>query len=246
MRPAVCVSLHDVAPPTWPACASLLKMLDALGPIPVTLLLVPDYHRSGRFDYSPAFRRAIEERIRRGDEVALHGYYHLDEARTPRQPADWFRRRVLTAGEGEFAALDRDRARLRLESGLALFASLGWPVGGFVAPAWLLGRGARDALAGLPFRYATTQRAIYRLPDWHRALAPSLVYSVRSGWRRGLSRAWNARLFATQRHRPLLRISLHPVDARYQSVVAAWRLWIGIAMRDRTAMTKLDWVDAAW
>lgn len=244
-RAALCVSLHDVAPPTWPACAALLHMLDELGPIPVTLLLVPDYHSSGRFDANPAFLRAIEERIDRGDEVALHGYYHVDDSPAPCRPAEWFKRRVLTAGEGEFAALTRDRARARLESGLAMFSRLGWPLTGFVAPAWLLGAGARDALDGLPFRYTTTQRAIYGLPSWRSTWAPSLVYSVRSAWRRGMSRAWNARLYAAQRHRPLLRVSLHPVDGRFPTVVEDWRHWIGRALRERTALTKSDWVDAS-
>jgi len=68
----VCVSVHDVAPATWTQCERLLGMLDAIGPLPVTLLVVPDFHRAGAVDTSAAFIRAIKARLARGDEVALH------------------------------------------------------------------------------------------------------------------------------------------------------------------------------
>src|SRR5262249_34000451 len=166
----VCISVHDVAPATWPRCERLLGMLDACGASPVTLLVVPDYHRLGRIDGHPAFLRALERRLARGDEIALHGYHHLDDAAPPRGPLDWFARRALTQSEGEFAALAADEALARIARGVALMAALGWTVRGFVAPAWLLGRGARVALSsrtgGSGFAYTTTRGGVYRLPDW--------------------------------------------------------------------------------
>src|SRR3569623_1658441 len=102
---ALCVSLHDVAPATWPACRRLLAMLDGIGQLPVRLLVVHDNNNRGCVDNVAAFVRAIEARRARGDEVVLHGYHHLDERLTGSQPLDWLQRRVYTAGEGEFAAL---------------------------------------------------------------------------------------------------------------------------------------------
>ena len=83
---ALCVALHDVAPETWPQCAALLDLLDGLGVSPLTLLVVPDWHARGRIDADAGFVRAIEHRRARGDEIALHGYFHRDDAPPPRTP----------------------------------------------------------------------------------------------------------------------------------------------------------------
>lgn len=245
--PALCVSLHDVSPATWPACARLLSMIDALGSgsVPVTLLVVPDYHRRGRIDHDPAFLRTIERRLAKGDEVALHGYYHLDDQTRPRGATDWLRRCVYTAGEGEFDALDAEEAGARLEQGLALMRRLAWPVHGFVAPAWLLGAGTRTALCRLPFAYTTTLRAIHRLPDWRMTPSPGLVYSVRGPLRRAVSRGWNTWLFAQLRQREApLRLELHPADARHEAVVGHWWSLIERALPHRHPMTKHRWLEA--
>jgi uncharacterized protein len=245
-RPAVCISVHDVAPATWPRCARLLAMLDECGAGPVTLLVVPDYHHGGRIDLYPWFVRAINERRARGDEIALHGYYHEDDAPPPRGALGWVERRVLTQSEGEFAAIGADDALERLERGAALMASLRWPVRGFVAPAWLLGRGARLALSsptrGAGFAYTTTRNGVYRLPDWQYTFSPSLVCSVRSAWRRAMSQALNAATFAAARRGRLLRLSLHPVDAEHPEVMAHWRGWIARALEHHAPATKLQWV----
>ena len=219
-------------------------MIDGVGSIPVTLLVVPDYHRRGRIDRDPPFLRAVEQRLAKGDEVALHGYYHLDDQAASLGPAAWLRRRVYTAGEGEFAALSKDEAAARLERGVKLLQGLGWPVHGFVAPAWLLSAGSRAALSQLPFTYTTTLRAIHRLPDWQTYVSPSLVYSVRSPVRRALSRSWNDRLFTRLGQRPApLRLGLHPADAHHQLVVHHWQYLIEQALQQRRPMTKQGWLE---
>ena len=245
-EPALCVSLHAVAPATWPACRRLLAMHDGIGPQPERLLVVPDYHHSGSLDHDPAFARASEARRARGDEVVLHGYHHLDERVPGSQPLDWLQRRVYTAGEGEFAALAAADAHHRLLRGWDMLTGrLHWPIAGFVAPAWLLGPGARAALTQLPFRYTTTLRSIYRLPDWHETAAPSLVYSVRSAWRRTLSRRWNRWLYTRSANLPLLRAGLHPADADHSDVVDDWRALLQRALEQRRPLTKRDWVEGA-
>ena len=59
----------------------------------------------------------------------------------------------MTAGEGEFLGLSRADAATRIADGRALIEGvIGRPIDGFVAPAWLYGDGAREALkeAGIP------------------------------------------------------------------------------------------------
>ncbi len=241
----VCLSIHDVAPATWPACRRLLELVDSFGAVPVTLLVVPDYHGAGRIDRSPGFLRAIENRLARGDEVALHGYFHLDEAPSPRTPLGWFQRRVLTRSEGEFAALTREEAEKRLSEGLELMRALRWPVQGFVAPAWLPGPGSRAALPQFGFAYTTTRSGLYRLPGWQFTWCPSLVYSVGARWRHVLSETLDAAAKLATSGREIARISLHPVDAQCPSAMRHWRREIETLLATRVPVTKAQWARTA-
>lgn len=239
----LCVSLHDVAPATWSACAPILAMLDQTANIPLSLLVVPDYHRRGRIDRDVGFLRAMERRLARGDEIVLHGFYHLDDG--PVGALDYLRRRVYTAGEAEFSALDQAQACERLEAGLSLFQRLGWPVSGFVAPVWLLNPAVMRALQALPFHYTSTLRGFYRLPSGQFLPSQSLVYSVRTRWRRWLSRRWNPYLFARMQQQPLLRFALHPADAVHADVMDDWRRMLLQALDSRQAMTKTNAIQSS-
>ncbi len=240
----VCISIHDVAPSTWPACRQLLRLVDGFGAVPVTLLVVPDYHRAGRIDAFPDFLRAIEKRLARGDEAALHGYYHVDDSPPPRTPWAWFQRRVLTRSEGEFAVLSREEVERRVRAGLELTQALGWPVEGFIAPAWLPGP-ARAVLADFPFAYTTTRTGIYRLPEWQFTWSPSLVYSVGSRWRPALSESLDRLVSSLTSSRELVRVSLHPVDAGCPRALSHWSSVIENMLACRTPVTKAQWARAA-
>jgi predicted deacetylase len=234
----VCVVLHDVAPATWPLCARLLDWLDELGAPPVTLLVVPDFHARGRVDATPEFVRAIEARLRRGDELALHGYHHRDAAPAPRDPVDWLLRRVLTAGEGEFAALSALQARRKLRDGLDTFAQLGWPVSGFVPPAWLASAGTRGALKDSGLQYTSTHAALIALPDGRRFAAPCLTASPRSSWRRVASRLWLRAAVATTSGVGTVRVGLHPGDVLHDDLMTCWRSVLTHLLMLREPVTK--------
>lgn len=232
------VAVHDVSPATWPQCQRLLALLDAAGPVPVTLLVVPEYHHRVRVSEDRAFLKAMEVRLARGDEIALHGYYHLDNGPPARSAIERLRRRGYTSGEGEFSALSADQARARLERGLETFRRLGWPVAGFVAPAWLVSPGTWAALRGLPFTYTSTLGGLHLLHPCRFIPARSLVYSVRAPWRRQLSRGWNRYLFTRVRDHALLRLGLHPADACHPGVLRDWRRFVERALQDRVPVTK--------
>jgi predicted deacetylase len=249
MRPteparALCVSLHDVAPETWPQCRVLLDAIHAVAPIPVSLLAVPAYHRHAPAD-SAAYDGQLEHRLACGDELVLHGYTHLDEAAPPATWRDRFTRQVYTRSEGEFYAIDEAEARRRLELGLAWFARRRWPVQGFVAPAWLLGQGAWKALADFPFVYTTTMRRFYLLPERQPLQSRSLVYTVRTHWRRQMSRGWNTMLSRALRDAPLVRLSLHPTDAAHPDIVRHCQMLVETLAGQRRAMTKASFA-ALW
>jgi predicted deacetylase len=235
------IVLHDVAPINLPACERVLGAIRnaALpGPMPpVTLLAVPCYHRSATaWPDDALFDRWLDRAHAQGHELALHGYTHLDD-----QPLAGWRdrlvRRWYTAAEGEFAALPADEAERRLDVGVAWFRRQGWPLHGFVAPAWLIGAGARAALQRVPFDYTCTLNTLESPPGHLLLHSRSLVYSTRSAWRRVASRWWNGLHAQRQQQAPLLRLELHPQDAEHPAIRRQWSSVLRTALQQRHAVT---------
>lgn len=235
--------LHDVAPETWADYKPFVEAVDALGKVPISWLVVPDFHRRNPLDKHPDFRRMLDQRLARGDELILHGCYHADDAPSPRTPRDWFMRRVYTH-EGEFYALDRAESARRLQHGIELFERNQWPLHGFVAPAWLLGEGARQALAATGLTYTSDPGHFFLLPDYTAIDAPGLVWSARSAWRRGMSRLVSEKMLKRHRDAPVLRLGLHPVDMRHDF---SRRYWLEVLNRlmveGRKPVTKIEWLN---
>ena len=243
-RAAVAIALHDVSPATWRDCAVLLRMLDDAGATPLTLLVVPDYHFRAPVAADRAFVEAMNERLWRGDELVLHGLHHIDTAPPPRTLRGYVERRIFTRAEGEFAALPLDEAVTRIAAGVELFDALRWPLSGFVPPAWLANDSARAALArsAHPFTYMTVRSGIYSLPEWRFERTANLCYSPDTVLRRACSRLAIRHELRLARRTPLLRISLHPQDAREPPVLAHWRELVGAAIATRHAVTKREWI----
>ena len=241
---ALCIALHDVAPATWPRCQALLALLDDLGAPPLTLLAVPDFHGRGGFETAPAIAATLRARQARGDAIALHGLHHRDEGPPPRTPADWLRRRALTAGEGEFAALGATAAAARIAAGRDRLGRLGFAIDGFVPPAWLASSGTRIVLITSGLRWTSSHTALHDLASGRRVAAPCLTASPRSPWRRTLSRIWLRGLLRATRQAPLLRVGLHPDDALHPDLLATWRVVLQELLATRTALTKRHALDA--
>ena len=236
-RRILCVSLHDVAPATLGECRNTLAFLDSLRIGPVALLVVPDYHGQGRADRDDQFCDFLHARLRRGDEIVLHGYLHQDSGSVPHGFGEWLERRVYTDGEGEFARLEADAARARLLRGLAVLRSAGWHPGGFVPPAWLISPGTRLELEGLPLRYYATRDRLCLIGGERRIFAPSLVLSTRSFWRRALSIPVNYAALGQRMNSPVVRAALHPRDVQYASLESLWRKLLG-QLAARTVVTE--------
>lgn len=236
----LCVSLHDVAPATWPHCQRVIDAVYEVARVPLTLLVVPAYH--GACSAQPHFEIAMGTQLAAGHELALHGYFHVDP-HVPTDVIDWVRRRIYTAGEGEFCGLSEAEASERLTLGSRWFAANGWPLAGFVAPAWLLGADARRALmARTDLQYTSTLTQLITLPEGRAIQAPCLTYSVRSAWRRPTSIAWNTLLANAKASAPVLRLGLHPHDAESKSVRRSWQRLLERALRDREPVTKVEFV----
>jgi uncharacterized protein len=237
-RPAFCVSIHDVATPTWAACEQLMKRLPVLKELPLTLLLVPDWHRHGESPQPDAeqFHQAITTLQASGHELCLHGYTHLDE--WPASVTDWWQRRMLTRSEGEFAALDESAARERLRQGQRWLAAHGWRARGFVPPAWMINAQGIRALRDAGFDYLGLYSRWRRLADGANIAAPSITYSTRHLPGDALWRNLQDVLLLSARRIPVLRLALHPADVRRSANLAHAGRLIEQWLRYRVPLTE--------
>jgi len=235
----VCIVVHDAAPSTRSACVRTLAAIrDVAGDAPVTILAVPRYHDEGS---NASFEAWLGDRVRRGDELALHGCTHRDDG-TPAGWLDALRRSRYTRGEGEFWSLSRKEALARIDVGIEWFAKNDWPLSGFVAPAWLLGPGAREALVERPFEYTATLRQLVHLPDQTPVTSQSVVYSTANAWRRASSLAWNRFVAIAERDNRLLRLELHPRDADFAAVKRSWQDILDKALHGRKPATVAEFM----
>lgn len=221
----LCVVLHNVSPARWEGCQRVVAELQRCAQqagvhLPLTLLVVPRMH--GDAALPAPYLRWLYAVQRAGHELVLHGLTHRDEGPPPRGLRERLLRHVYTAGEGEFAALSQAEAAARLREGRAWARALGLPMQGFVAPAWLMSPGTLQAAATAGFGHTCTLTEVIALPQGQALVAPSLVFSTRAAWRRGLSLLWNTWLARRSHEARLLRLELHPADADHPVVLRCW------------------------
>jgi predicted deacetylase len=231
-----------VSPQTRPACEAILSDLAALGLRQCSLLVVPDHHGAGNFLEDPEFCEWLKVQAAAGHEIVIHGYYHLRSRRTMEGLRTIFATRVYTADEGEFYDLDHATATKLVTRAREEFQQLGLRPDGFIAPAWLLSEEAATALRDLGCEYTTGLGYVTDLRNEKTYSSQSLVWSVRSPWRRAVSVVWNAFLYRTLTANPLLRISIHPVDLQFNSIWKQIRHLVGLAMKDRATFTYERWI----
>jgi len=243
------VSLHDVSPQTEEIVTQQLEELRALGIPRCSLLVIPDHHHLGLITRFPSFIRWLQKQASKGHEIILHGFNHLRGPRKHQHPWKRLIAEHYTAGEGEFYDLNYEQACLLLDQGKRVFQDADLDcskIVGFIAPAWLLSQAAEAAVANAGFSYTTRLHGVVNLQDKPHRFFPSqsMVYSVRSAWRRAASLAWNEALliYATQRKWPLLRIGFHPVDWKYNAIKAHLLSSVQRSLQTRTPFTYQEWL----
>ena len=184
----------------------------------MAMLVVPNHWGDAPIVPGSPFAARLRGWAEAGVEMFLHGYYHRDLARHDRK-ADRLRARFMTAGEGEFLGLSLDEAAQRIAAGRALVEDvIGRPIDGFVAPAWLYGSGALEALKAAAVPIAEDHLTVWSPASGQQlARGPVITWASRTRTRLASSLAAAAAL----RHAPLevLRIGVHPPDVRHPSLV---------------------------
>jgi len=217
-RRQLLLSIHDVGP----RFASEVdrhadRMAAAAGGHRYAMLVVPNHWGKAPLLGSD-FGTRLRDWAAAGVEMFVHGWFHRDEAPHD-SAADRFRARHMTAGEGEFLGLTHAEASRRMADGRKLVEDIiGRPTAGFIAPAWLYGEGARQALRDNHFAIAEDHLRIWspgaEADGQDRVLArgPVITWASRSKARIASS------LFAARALRRLLarasvvRLAVHPGD----------------------------------
>jgi uncharacterized protein len=238
----VIVSVHDVAPATRPRCEQIIAELGRHGVDVCSLLVVPDYHHSGASMDDASFVRWLRNLEADGHEIVIHGYFHERPSRRGERWRDRLITASYTAGEGEFYDLEYEEALRRISEARDQFRKAGLRPRGFIAPAWLLGVEAERAAADAEMEYTTRLTSILDLRTRRSFHARSLVYSVRSGWRRGMSLAWNGGLAYAQQHAPVLRLGIHPPDVMHRNIWRQIMCLTSILAAERSPSTYCDFI----
>lgn len=235
-------SIHDVSPRFEGEVDRLLDLLAPHVGKRLAMLVVPNHWGDAPIVPGSPFAARLRSWAGEGIEILLHGLTHRDEAEHS-SAGDRLRARFMTASEGEFLGLSRSAAAARIADGRALIEGIiGRPVDGFVAPAWLYGDGAREALA-----HSSIPLAEDHLRVWSPATGKELAWGPVITWasRTRIRLLSSLAAAATLRHAPLevLRIGVHPPDVRHPALVKSIDATLTAARRSRRPARYGDLLD---
>lgn len=184
----------------------------------LAMLVVPNHWGDAPIIRGSPFATRLRDWASSGVEMFLHGFYHRDDC-AHASGASRLKAQLMTAGEGEFLGLSRAEASDRIAKGRHLIEDvIGRTIDGFVAPAWLYGEGAMEALHDAGVALAEDHFRVWS-PATGRQLASGPVITWASRTRMRLASSLLAA--AALRHAPLkvLRVGVHPPDVRHPALV---------------------------
>jgi predicted deacetylase len=221
--PTLLTAIHDVSPRFANEIDILFdRLAPSAGSENIAMLVVPDFWGIASLTKAPAFRRSLRSWSDQGVEIFLHGWHHRAE-HVPQSRYDRFRGKYLTAGEGEFLAMDRASATRKMRDGRKLIEDItGSPVSGFIAPAWLYGTGAHEALAEVGFALAEDHMHVWNPVSGETlATGPVVTWASRSALRTASSLAFARIAPAILSRAPVARIAVHPGDVSKPSILSS-------------------------
>src|SRR6266516_2026931 len=207
-----------------------------------SLLVVPNYHHQGAAMKDRQFALWLRDLESAGHEIVIHGYFHERRRGQDETLREKFMTRFYTNDEGEFYDLGYEEAFRRITAARDEFLANGLTPRGFIAPAWLLGKEGERAARDADLEYTTRLRTVRDLRSGEEFPARSIVYSVRSNWRRAVSRAWNAALFQFLENNAFLRLSIHPPDYSHPIIWGQILRFIDVMNGTRTPTTYREWI----
>ncbi|MBW2732975.1 MAG: DUF2334 domain-containing protein [Deltaproteobacteria bacterium] len=235
------VEVHDVTPALWPEVHSLVHQLTCLGVPHPTLLVVPEYEeREGRrwdLREQPHFVEWLKGLAESGAEIVQHGLTHRASGPHPGGIRAALMHHVYSRGCAEFADLDFISARKRLRRGRRILEDCGLTSLGFVAPAWQQSEQALAAVAAEGFAYSAFFDSLWTAEKPNqRVYAPGLTFAAGHSLVDYGKRIYMRGVERLAAKEPLLRVALHPEDARLPGLVPHILRRIS-ALRERRELT---------
>jgi hypothetical protein len=215
------LSIHDVGPMTLDATERWrARLARHVAPSRIALLVVPDHWGRAAIADDPGFARRLRGWADEGAEIFVHGWLHRDDSAHESARAR-FKARRMTAGEGEFLGLDGAESLRRMRAGKALIEDItGRPAAGFIAPAWLYGPPALEALAQAGFARAEDHWRVWNpLTRTTLCRGPVITWASRSRARIAASLAAARVLRAALARQSVVRIAVHPGDLAVPAIV---------------------------
>ena len=234
-------SIHDVHPGSLDAVERLGAQFEQhLGGPRYAMLVVPDHWGRNAIAGNSAFAAKLRGWADRGIEMFVHGWFHQDCSEHSGVAA--LKARHMTASEGEFLGLARDEAARRMADGKALLEDIiGRPATGFIAPAWLYGPGAMEALVASGFALAEDHMKVWRTASGEvLAKGPVITWASRSRARTASSllAAALGRTFLSPL--PTVRVAVHPGDVTKPSIVESIDRTLAAFTRNRAVGRYAD------
>ncbi|MDQ3002137.1 MAG: DUF2334 domain-containing protein [Fibrobacterota bacterium] len=225
------ISLHDATPFHLERIRRAEVVFQELGIGKVTYLFVPEYHGSYPSVEHPGFAEWCRSPRSFRIDWHLHGYHHLETPAFKDSSVtygagrsglgDFFKRKLMTAGEGEFQALDSHSQREKLVAGRDAFRRcLQVDPTGFVAPAWLFNPALTPLLKEMGFQYTEDHRRIYRVDMGSSLESPVITWATRTFLRKYGSLAVCPTLARLWSDSPVVRVAMHPFDFDHASTTA--------------------------
>ena len=226
------VSIHDVSPRFESEVDRLLERLFPYVGERLAMLVVPNHWNVAPIIPGSPFATRVRGWAERGIEIFLHGYFHRDDA-PHSTTADRVRARFMTASEGEFLGLSRREAGSRIAEGRKLIEDVtGRPIDGFVAPAWLYGSGALEALKEAAIPIAEDHFRVWS-PASGRPLARGPVITWASRSRPRLLSSLFAAAALRRTPMPVLRVGVHPPDVHHLAIMQSVERTLRVACSSR-------------
>lgn len=236
------VSIHDVGPRSQAAVEQLHDWLTRHVPSEkIAMLVVPDHGGEAPITPGSPFATRLRRWAEDGRDIFVHGWFHKDDS-AHHGAAARLKARHMTAGEGEFLGLDLDTSLERMKRGRALIEDVtGRAVSGFVAPAWLYGPGALQALKLAGFDLAEDHMRVWR-PRSRQVLCrgPVITWASRSSGRVASSLAAAKILPFLLRGVPAVRVAVHPGDITVPSLLSSIDRTVAALAQYRNAIRYAD------
>ena len=207
------VSIHDVGPAFEKQIDTLSELLcRKLGGPRFAMLVVPDHWGANPLRIDSPFASRLRRWSDSGIEMFVHGWYHRDDSQHRGSAA--LKARYMTASEGEFLGLPKDECSRRMTRGRDLIEDIiGCRVAGFIAPAWLYGAGAKDALKDSSYALAEDHWNVWEAATGTvLARGPVITWASRSPLRTTSSIMFAALARLALHRLKTVRVAVHPGD----------------------------------